>query len=85
MKTAWKFILQPKTTVEIPDGAKILHVAQQGDHLCMWALVDPEQPKVKRYFSVYGTGFDMPDDPGEFIGTALMNGGSLVFHIFEEV
>ena len=85
MKTAWKFILQPKTTVEIPDGAKILHIAQQREYLCMWALVDPEQPKVKRTFIVYGTGHDMPDDPGEFVGTALMDGGSLVFHVFEEV
>ncbi len=84
MKTIWKFILQPKIRIEVPCGAKILSVACQCDQICMWALVDPEAEKELRLFAVYGTGHKVPDNPGTFIGTVLMHGGSLVFHVFEE-
>jgi hypothetical protein len=32
---------------------------------------------------MYGTGHDMPDDPGQYVGTFQMHGGALVFHLFE--
>ena len=34
-------------------------------------------------FVTYGTGHDVPDEPGQYVGTFFMNGGSLVFHVFE--
>ena len=84
MKTIWKYGLAPECTQEIPRGGKILHVASQGDNMCLWVMVDPGMPKETRKFRVYGTGNIMLDNPGTFIGTVLMNGGSLVFHVFEE-
>lgn len=83
MKTIWKFILQPECKVEMPAGAELLSVNAIGDDICLWAKVDPAAPKVSRSFVAFGTGHDVPDESLAFVGTALMLGGALVFHIFE--
>lgn len=79
----WKYEIGADVgAVSMPEGAKPLSVAMQGDAVCMWALLDPDQPLCDRHFAVYGTGWKMPDDPGRFIGTFQPNIG-LVFHLFE--
>lgn len=83
MKTIWKFVLQPECKIEMPVGAELLSVHAQGDDICLWAKVDPSAAKEARSFVGFGTGHDVPDEPLAFVGTALMHGGSLVFHIFE--
>jgi hypothetical protein len=30
-----------------------------------------------------GTGHEMSDNPGTYIGTAMLDGGNLVFHVYE--
>ena len=53
----------------------------------MFAQVDTSEKKVKRYFSVFGTGHEIPlIEKGRliFIGTAQTNNG-LVFHAFEKL
>jgi len=82
-KTIWKFEVRPKTMTQLPEGAEILSAASQGDSIFIWAVVDPEAPKSGRLVNVYGTGHDIPDYPGKFIGTVMLYGGSLVFHIFD--
>jgi hypothetical protein len=82
-KSIWKFQLHTEGAVEMPIGAKVISAREQGDHICLWAEVDPKMGKVERWFSVYGTGWPLPDEPGEFIGTALLSGGALVFHVYE--
>jgi hypothetical protein len=84
MKAVWKFALHPYKINMMPVGAKPLSVHAQGDDLCMWALVDTEAPLEKRGFVIVGTGHEVHDHTGEFIGTALLANGSLVLHIFEE-
>jgi hypothetical protein len=86
-RTIWKFplVVTDKQVVEMPRGAKILCVQMQGEKPCIWALVDPKTPRsIGRRFSIYGTGHPIQGGPGKFIGTFQMNGGSLVFHLFEE-
>lgn len=87
MVQVWKYILQPKCEIEMPKGSEVLSVAAQGDEICLWAKVDPsEAQKEKRYFTGYGTGHSIPDEANlSFVGTALLHGGSLVFHIFEDL
>lgn len=85
MKTIWKYILQPETTVQMPREARILCVQEQHGNTCLWALVDPQQPRETRRFNTYGTGFDMPENPGQYIGTFQVESGRLVFHVFEEI
>lgn len=80
--TIYKYPLQLKSgaqEVSMPDGAEILHVADQGGHPTIWALVDTEAKEVVRAFGVFGTGHPCPDH--DYIGTAHANG--FVWHIFE--
>jgi hypothetical protein len=82
--TIWKFQLETtgEQVVRMPDGAEVLCVQTQGGTPCLWALVDPTKELSCRRFRMFATG--QPDiDPGEYIGTFLTLGGTLVFHVFE--
>ena len=78
--------LQPEITLSMPENAEILSVAAQGDDICLWARVNPNAERVNRTFLGFGTGHDIPDNLQlQFVGTAHLSDGALVFHIFEKV
>ncbi len=79
----WKFPLSSlrEFNIEMPDGALLLHVGQQGGEGQLWACVDPFAKRVLRRFWVRGTGHDV--DPATYIGTWMENGGAYVWHLFE--
>ena len=83
MRAIWKYILDitDAQCLDMPSGAKILCVQMQGKTLCLWAVVDPAQPKVRHTFRVYGTGHPLDDNHGVYLGTVQV--GMLVFHVFE--
>lgn len=90
-RTVWKFPLerQYRCSVEMPQGAELLHVGVDGlDAVCVWALVSPLAPTMRRAFDTYGTG-GVIDDPGQatYVGTARVEGstpGEVFFwHVFE--
>ena len=89
MKEVWKFEIPINDYFELvmPEKAKILYVDVQKDLPCLWALVDPEpnHPKEKRKFRFAGTGHPITQEPETLIhiGSFQMNGGDLIFHIFE--
>lgn len=84
MKQVWKFpLFMGSGNIEMPVGAEILHVAEQNGQMCLWALVDPHALSEGRRFMVIGTGHEIVEPVLRHIGTALMFGGSLVFHAFE--
>lgn len=74
--------LTDHTLVAMPEGGKPLYVAFQGPYLCLWALVDPSKKLTKRGFRIVGTGHDAPSSG--YIGTALMEDGQLVLHVFDD-
>lgn len=82
----YPFMIADEVHVQMPKGARIVHVAQQpmqpGD-LQLWAHVDRRQPLVTRRLYVYGTGHACPAQPGVFVGTVLFNGGALVWHVYD--
>jgi hypothetical protein len=85
-KTIWKYLLKMTEfqTIDMPMDAKILSVQVQNEHPCVWAMVEPEQPKRPRNFVIQGTGLPIEIDAHlDFIGTFQLHGGSLVFHLFE--
>jgi hypothetical protein len=52
--------------------------------VCMWLLLDDKEPKIKRRFTVLGTGHVIP--PGRsFVGTAqeAVMPFAFVWHLFE--
>jgi hypothetical protein len=83
MKTIWKWDLEREVKLEMPDESKILCIQTQGGRPMIWAMVDTEKPRVHRTFRIYGTGFSLPDNPGDYIGTFLVENDAFVFHVFE--
>lgn len=88
MQTVYKYLLETnkaQSEIELPKGAEVLTVNEQGGGLHLWALVDPENKPETRVFEVYGTGHKIPKDGHErkFISTIFINGGQFVFHAFE--
>ena len=87
MKTIWKYALKIDTyttTLQIPAGAELLHVAAQNDVPCLWFLLDPNMPLRDRHFNVCGTGWEkIPEyiSKTDYAGTVLI--GPYVWHIFE--
>ena len=83
MKTIWKFPVPPTdegSILEMPQGAEI---QVQGGGVQLWALVDPEADSETRIFRTYGTGHPIDHEPGRLVGTYQLNGGGLIFHVFE--
>ena len=84
MKTVHKFQLSPGlTTIGLPEGAKVLHVAEQYTNVCIWVELDVGEAPLNRCFYTVPTGGEVPHDYKRFIGTVLMMNGCLVYHIYE--
>ena len=85
MKTVWKYDLYPAeyTDLLVPSGAQVLTAQTQGGKPQLWALVDPDAALEPRRFVVLGTGHTYSKPLGQYIGTFQLDGGVLVFHVFE--
>lgn len=99
MRRVYKYGLRidDDVVLTLPRGAEILHVDVQARYTVtvegsptiahedafVWALVDPAADTVERQFRLAGTGHDLPDDGLAHVGSFMMAGGGLVFHLFE--
>jgi hypothetical protein len=85
----WRFKLGEtgETTVEMPEGAEVLCVQWKDDAPCVWAEVDKDAPKEKRWFEVFLTGKDIPFAHRRYVGTFQAGSimGTLVFHVYERL
>jgi hypothetical protein len=83
MRVIHKYALRrgPQELV-LPRWARPLYVAAQQGVLCMWVVVDTEQPECRRDVWVIGTGVTLPADlaVASYVGTALVN--AYVWHVF---
>lgn len=84
-KQIWKYTLKPRVELQMPKGAEVLTVREQSEDICLWALVDPAAEKETRQFHSFGTGHKVDDLPMKYVGSAHLQGGALVFHVFEVV
>ncbi|VVB50637.1 Uncharacterised protein [uncultured archaeon] len=85
MKVIYKYPIPIKDmfSLELPKHRKILSVQYQGTTPVMWVLVDPETPREKVWFDIFGTGHPMDRWFGEYITTIQDPEHPLVWHIFE--
>lgn len=86
MRTVYKYNIPTSDVFELqlPRGAKPLSVEVQMERMCMWVEVSTEEPLEPRTFRICGTGHGIPAaEWHEFIGTLFLDGGALVFHVFE--
>lgn len=87
MSAIWKYPLelQDRQIVQMPDGAELLHVADQDGVLCVWARVDEQRPPTDRIIYVRGTGHPVERKAdGEihrYVGSAQQ--GYFVWHVFD--
>lgn len=66
-----------------PQGFRWLHVGQQHGTITVWAEVDDAAPLVVTRLRVVGTGWQIPDDAGEHIGTTQI--GGQVWHVYTQL
>jgi len=81
MKSVWKYpLFMGLTELELPAGAKVLHVEEQSGIPHIWALVDTEAEKEPRHFLIRGTGHNVDEDL-TYVGT--WQAPPYVWHLFE--
>lgn len=76
--------LRDSADIEMHDGAQILKVDTQSDALVLWAKVDTDRPLSTRRFYIRGTGHGFIGSEGKHLGTAILQGGALVLHVFAD-
>jgi hypothetical protein len=73
--------IKREVEVDLPYGAQILHVnAQREKELCLWAIVETENPTEKRKFRIIGTGRPVKPKGLKYIGSVLLYMAEIVFH-----
>lgn len=84
-RVVWKYTLMGMVNaVEMPAGAELLTVGKQGEMPQLWALVDPNAPRVKRMVAVYGTGIEIDlvqTGPLKYVTTFFTE--PFVWHVFD--
>lgn len=92
-KVVWKYELpeldsirgsQFKFGFDIPIGARVIHVAYQGQRAYMWAEVDPEHSTEHRKFFSVGTGHGTVPEFSKHLGTLMEKTTGMVWHIYQE-
>jgi hypothetical protein len=88
----WKFPIQRmerEQKIEVPKGSKILTMQLQHNEPCVWVMVDPDvKEKEALKIMTFATGNRIDKERPAFliyIGTYQLYGGSLVFHVFEDL
>ena len=85
MLKVFKYPISPADyfEIEMPENSQILRIDEQSDLPCLWALVNPSNPKKLYRFRMAGTGHPINENETlEFINTFFMAQGALVFHVF---
>jgi len=91
MMTIHKFAVKPDAfTVSLPRTARVLSVQTQlnqagREQACMWVYLDDlDGLKEERKFMTIGTGHNGDAVRNmRFVGTFQLEGGALIFHLFE--
>jgi len=90
MRKIWKFPVELNSvldqamefTIDMPDGATLLHVGVQNGQACLWAEINPDAPKKPYLFYSVGTGHGSVPEDGAYLGTAILPTG-FVFHVYK--
>lgn len=85
--TIWKYELNKNdtTVLRIPKKNKVISVANQGNKLVLYAIVDPTSQIEAVIIDVIPTGELLNDNVfnTEFIGTVSTHDGDLIWHVFK--
>jgi hypothetical protein len=82
MKKVYKYEIHSDGIDISAPGLNPLHVGAVDEHLFLWAEIDDEQAEYRMKVFAYPTGHMTIPSGWFYIGTALMHGGSLVWHVY---
>jgi len=87
MNVIYKYQIFPgdMQVLEIPQDSKILCVQTQGGEPQMWVQQYTEGSLTQKEIYIIPTGATFDADDKKYIGTFQLNGGTLVFHVYESV
>ena len=83
----WKYRLEITDTqvLKVPCDSRFLTLQMQGNTPCIWVQVPVSSDSVNLLeeitINIYGTGHDMPEHPGVYLGT--FQKGAFVGHAYE--
>lgn len=85
MKTVYKYPIEfpaDEVVLDLPFDAVFVSIGVQNGGLFLWAMVDPEAAEAKYRLLVRGTGHPI-DEAADPLGSFMLHGGALVFHVFQ--
>jgi hypothetical protein len=88
MRTIYKYgvELTDYFSIDMPTDAEILCCQIQFEKPFIWAMVNSENKLNERNFRVIGTGHLIEEkEKLQYIDTFQINGGQLIFHLFEVI
>lgn len=71
--------------ITLPEDRQFLFAGVQKDTLCLWYLVNLATPTTTIKITIYGTGQEITERLGKYLGSCIMYHGDLVLHIFEDI
>ena len=76
--------------IVMPENAEILYleIDNKTNMPCIWALVNPRNKLVVRYFEIFGTGLEIEYNSKshkKYIGTFQYLSGQFIMHVFEKI
>ena len=85
MLTIWKTQLLPagRQTIQVPAGAELLTAREQRDDICVWYHCHSDRPLEDREIAIVGTGHEAVGSGWRYVGSASLQGGAFIFHVFE--
>jgi len=84
MKRIYKYLIGvgATQTVYTYKNAVVLHAGlDPHGRLAVWMLVNTKNPMTEITFNVYGTGLDLPQPEGNYVGSIL--DGEYIWHVFK--
>jgi hypothetical protein len=85
IEKVWKYDVPMDSQLiplEMPLGSKILHLDTQRDVPRIWVQCPDFPSRERRVFVWVPTGGEVPER-GQHVGTVLLMGAALVFHLYE--
>jgi len=80
----WKYNLSKRVyqLVKMPKNSQVLTAQLQHDQIVLWALVNPDEPRMERCFYAAYTGEKLEGEVTAYYGT-IQDSDGLVYHIVE--
>ena len=72
--------------ISIPVGSMMLHARELSGDIAVWYRCDDNAPMKTRKMAIRATDDEAPaPNQADYVGTAILDGGATVWHVFERV